>query len=80
MCVGAELTKLAKQLSSKRLQMVRQLRIALLMKALLALQMAWQVAGLKQDQPEDCLMRFKSNRYLGWIFLFGVFAAGFRAL
>ena len=54
--------------------------VFLLAIAAMGLQMAWQVAGLKQDQPEDCLMRFKSNRYLGWIFLFGVFAAGFRAL
>lgn len=48
--------------------------------AAMGLQMAWQVRGLRQDDPEDCLGKFKSNRFLGWIYLIGVLAAGFRPL
>jgi 4-hydroxybenzoate polyprenyltransferase len=36
--------------------------------------MAWQVAGLNIESAEDCLMRFKSNRLIGWILLAGLLA------
>jgi len=54
--------------------------VFLLAIAVMGLQMAWQIAGLRQDDPADCLRKFWSNRYLGWIYLIGIFAAGFRAL
>ena len=41
-----------------------------------AAQLAWQVATLDIDDPAGCLVRFKSNRTTGWIFLAGIVAAG----
>jgi 4-hydroxybenzoate polyprenyltransferase len=41
-----------------------------------AAQFAWQVASLDIDDPAGCLLRFKSNRYAGWILLTGILAAG----
>jgi 4-hydroxybenzoate polyprenyltransferase len=41
-----------------------------------AAQLAWQVATLDIDDPAGCLIRFKSNRYTGWILLAGIVAAG----
>jgi 4-hydroxybenzoate polyprenyltransferase len=41
-----------------------------------AAQFAWQVAGLDIDDPAGCLLRFKSNRYAGWLLLAGILAAG----
>ena len=46
----------------------------LLAVAAVAGQMAWQVAGLNIESAEDCLMRFKSNRLIGWILLAGLLA------
>ncbi|MEE8535698.1 MAG: 4-hydroxybenzoate octaprenyltransferase [Kiloniellales bacterium] len=34
----------------------------------------WQVAGLDIDDPDDCLRRFKSNRYAGLFLLAGLLA------
>jgi len=42
--------------------------------ALGALQLAWQVAGGDLDDAADCLVKFKSNRYFGWILVAGLFA------
>ena len=42
------------------------------------LQLAWQVQGLSIDDPADCLARFRSNRWVGWILLAGIVAS--RAL
>jgi 4-hydroxybenzoate polyprenyltransferase len=39
------------------------------------LQLAWQVNGLKIGDPADCLMRFRSNRWIGWILAAGIVAA-----
>lgn len=39
-------------------------------------QLGWQVATLNIDDPSNCLLRFKSNRYAGWIFLAGIIGAG----
>ncbi len=42
--------------------------------ALGALQLAWQVADLDLDNAADCLVKFKSNRWFGWIIAAGLFA------
>ena len=39
------------------------------------LQLSWQVRGLRIDDPSDCLARFRSNRWIGWILLAGILAA-----
>ncbi len=44
--------------------------------AAVAVQFAWQIAGLDIDDPAGCLLRFKSNRYAGWLLLAGILAAG----
>ena len=41
-----------------------------------ALHFAWQVATLNIDDPANCLLRFRSNRFVGWILLAGIVAAG----
>jgi len=35
---------------------------------------AWQVATLDTADPANCLARFKSNRFIGWIFFAGLIA------
>ncbi len=42
------------------------------------LQLASQARGLGVDDPADCLARFRSNRWVGWILLAGIVAS--RAL
>ncbi|WP_299623983.1 4-hydroxybenzoate octaprenyltransferase [Pelagibius sp.] len=42
--------------------------------AAVALHLLWQVAALKMDTPQDCLTKFKSNRFVGWLFLAAVWA------
>jgi 4-hydroxybenzoate polyprenyltransferase len=39
-----------------------------------AVQLAWQVADVDLDDAADCLVKFKSNRYFGWILAAGLFA------
>jgi len=39
-----------------------------------ALCLAWQVATLDAADPANCLARFKSNRFVGWIIFAGVIA------
>jgi 4-hydroxybenzoate polyprenyltransferase len=34
--------------------------------------LAWQVATLDMNNPANCLLRFKSNRFVGWIFFAGL--------
>ena len=36
--------------------------------------MAWQAASVDTGDPKDCLTKFKSNRYVGWIVLAAVVA------
>ena len=36
----------------------------------------WQVATLEIDDPGNCLVRFSANRFVGWILLAGIVAAG----
>jgi len=42
--------------------------------ALGAAQLAWQVADMNLDDAADCLVKFKSNRWFGWILVAGLFA------
>jgi 4-hydroxybenzoate polyprenyltransferase len=37
--------------------------------ACIAAHFVWQIALLKPHDPADCLMRFKSNRLVGWLML-----------
>jgi len=37
--------------------------------ACVAAHLVWQIALLKPQDPADCLMRFKSNRLIGWLML-----------
>ena len=37
--------------------------------ACIAAHFVWQIALLKPNDPADCLMRFKSNRLVGWLML-----------
>jgi 4-hydroxybenzoate polyprenyltransferase len=36
--------------------------------------LAWQVAGLKLNDSADCLAKFKSNRWFGWLILAAIVA------
>ena len=36
--------------------------------------LGWQVATLDTDDAENCLLRFKSNRLVGWLVLIGIAA------
>jgi 4-hydroxybenzoate polyprenyltransferase len=45
--------------------------------AAVALQFAWQTLAVDLDDPADCLGKFKSNRWAGWILLAGLALAGF---
>ncbi len=42
--------------------------------ATVALHFLWQVLDLKMDVPGDCLAKFKSNRFVGWLLLAGILA------
>ena len=42
--------------------------------ALVGLQLAWQVATLDIDDPDNCLRRFRSNRDVGWVVFLGLLA------
>lgn len=39
-----------------------------------ALQLAWQVRTLDIDDPQNCLYRFHSNRWVGWLLFAGALA------
>jgi 4-hydroxybenzoate polyprenyltransferase len=42
---------------------------------LATLQLLWQAARVRLDDPRDCLAKFKSNRVVGWLLLGGAVAA-----
>ena len=46
----------------------------LLALALAAMQLAWQVATLDTRDAGNCLARFKSNRWVGWLLFLGLAA------
>jgi len=39
----------------------------------IALHLAWQITFLKEDDPDNCLKRFKSNTYVGVLLFLGIF-------
>ncbi len=39
-----------------------------------AAQLAWQVFTLDMDSPKECLIKFKSNRWFGWLVLLAILA------
>ncbi|MBV8090602.1 MAG: 4-hydroxybenzoate octaprenyltransferase [Alphaproteobacteria bacterium] len=39
-----------------------------------ALQLVWQAARVATDDPADCLAKFRSNRWVGWLMLGGIVA------
>jgi 4-hydroxybenzoate polyprenyltransferase len=41
------------------------------------LQLAWQAAQVETDDPADCLAKFRSNRWVGWLLLGGIVASHF---
>jgi 4-hydroxybenzoate polyprenyltransferase len=41
-----------------------------------ALHFAWQIAMTEFDEAADCLSKFRANRWVGWILLVGILAAG----
>ena len=45
---------------------------ALLAVAVVALHLAWQILTVDLDDPADCLAKFRSNRWVGWILLAGI--------
>ena len=44
--------------------------------AAVAAHFAWQVKTVDIDDPANCLVRFKSNRVVGWLLLAGILAGG----
>jgi 4-hydroxybenzoate polyprenyltransferase len=38
-------------------------------------QLAWQAATVRTDNPADCLAKFHSNRWVGWLLLAGIVLA-----
>jgi 4-hydroxybenzoate polyprenyltransferase len=42
--------------------------------ALAGLQLVWQVRGVDIDDAADCLSKFKSNRFFGWLLLAAILA------
>jgi len=42
--------------------------------ALASIQLAWQVTTLDTNDPANCLVRFKSNRLVGWALFLGIVA------
>jgi 4-hydroxybenzoate polyprenyltransferase len=45
---------------------------ALLAVAAVALHLTWQTLTVDLDDPADCLAKFRSNRWIGWILLVGI--------
>ncbi len=44
-----------------------------------AAQLAWQIRAVDLDSPGDCLAKFKSNRWTGWLLLAGIVAGRLAA-
>jgi 4-hydroxybenzoate polyprenyltransferase len=42
--------------------------------AAVALHLAWQIRAVNLDDPADCLAKFHSNRWIGWMLLAGIVA------
>jgi 4-hydroxybenzoate polyprenyltransferase len=39
--------------------------------------MFWQGARVSTDSPGDCLAKFRSNRWVGWLLFAGIIAGHF---
>ncbi len=46
---------------------------------LAAVQLLWQAWRVDLDRPEDCLVKFKSNRWAAWLLLLGIIAGHLHA-
>jgi 4-hydroxybenzoate polyprenyltransferase len=46
--------------------------LAILGVAGVALHLFWQILAVDLDDPADCLAKFRSNRWIGWILLIGI--------
>jgi 4-hydroxybenzoate polyprenyltransferase len=42
---------------------------------LVGLHLAWQAATVRIDDPADCLVKFRANRWTGWLMLLGIVAS-----
>jgi 4-hydroxybenzoate polyprenyltransferase len=42
-----------------------------------AAQLVWQAIRVAIDEPSDCLTKFRSNRFVGWLMLTGIVAGNF---
>ena len=40
----------------------------------IAMHLAWQIHTLDANNPHNCLVRFRSNRFVGWIIFLGIVA------
>ena len=49
--------------------------LAGLILGLVTLQLFWQAASVDTDDAADCLAKFRSNRWTGWLFLLGIVTA-----
>jgi len=47
---------------------------AMLAVAGVALHLTWQILTVELDDPADCLAKFRSNRWIGWLLLIGIIA------
>ena len=47
---------------------------AMLAVAGVALHLTWQILTVDLDDPADCLAKFRSNRWIGWLLLIGIIA------
>ncbi len=47
---------------------------AMLAVAAAALHLTWQILTVDLDDPADCLAKFRSNRWIGWLLLMGIVA------
>jgi len=43
--------------------------------ALVAVHLFWQASRVRLDEPADCLVKFRANRFVGWLLLLGIVAA-----
>ena len=47
---------------------------AMLAVAAVTLHLTWQILTVELDDPADCLAKFRSNRWIGWLLLIGIVA------
>jgi 4-hydroxybenzoate polyprenyltransferase len=47
---------------------------AMLAVTAVALHLTWQILTVELDDPADCLAKFRSNRWIGWLLLIGIVA------